>query len=119
MKIVAVNLDRVSRSSILQFMPATTCSSLPDYPRLSDLAAERHPGAVSAANLTCAAIRSPAVDPYASLLQPAALDELGGDHIALDLVRALADDHQRRIAEVALDVVLGRVAIPTMDAHGI
>ena len=34
-------------------------------------------------------------------------DQLAGDHVALDLVGALADDHQRRVAEVALDVELG------------
>src|SRR5450759_3703317 len=44
-------------------------------------------------------------------------DELPDDDVALDLVRALADDHQRRVTEVALDVELGGVAIAAMDAH--
>src|SRR5665811_556569 len=45
------------------------------------------------------------------------LDELPGDDVALDLVRALADDHQRCVAEVALDVELRGVAVSTVDAH--
>src|SRR5450759_975173 len=44
-------------------------------------------------------------------------DELPDDDVALDLVGALADDHQRRVTEVALDVELGGVAIAAMDAH--
>src|SRR5207302_9105313 len=35
------------------------------------------------------------------------LDELAGDERALDLVGALADDHQRRVTVVALDVEPG------------
>ena len=46
-----------------------------------------------------------------------ALEEAAGDHEALDLVGALADDHQRRVAVVALDRELGRVADAAVDAH--
>src|SRR5665647_2464576 len=46
-----------------------------------------------------------------------ALDELSGDDVSLDLVGAFADDHQRRVAEVALDVELRGVAVSTVDAH--
>src|SRR5680860_1880142 len=44
-------------------------------------------------------------------------DELTGDDVALDLVGALADDHQRCVTEVALDVELRGVAVATVDAH--
>src|SRR5665811_474361 len=44
-------------------------------------------------------------------------DELPGDDVALDLVGALADDHQRCVTEVALDVELRGVAVATVDAH--
>ena len=39
-----------------------------------------------------------------SATEAAAGDQLGRDHVALDLVGALADDHQRRVPEVPLDV---------------
>src|SRR5690606_30413947 len=42
-----------------------------------------------------------------------------GDDQALDLVRALADDHERRVAVVALDRQVGRVADAAVDAHGL
>src|SRR4051794_13952319 len=48
-----------------------------------------------------------------------ALEQGPGDHHALDLVGALADDHQRRVSEVALDRQLGGVADPAVDAHGL
>src|SRR5690242_7160820 len=44
-------------------------------------------------------------------------DELTGDGDALDLVRALADAQERRVAVVALDVILGGVAVRAVDAH--
>ena len=50
---------------------------------------------------------------------PAPGHQLRGDHVALDLIGALADDHQRRIAEVAFDVVLGGIAVAAVDAHGV
>ena len=50
---------------------------------------------------------------------PAAGDELPGDHVALDLVGALADDHQRRIAEVAFDIELGGIAVAAVDPDSI
>ena len=50
-----------------------------------------------------------------SNVQPASLDQLLGDDVALDLVGALADDHQRGVAEVPLDVELGGVAVPAVD----
>src|SRR5579875_112506 len=43
-------------------------------------------------------------------------DQLRGDHIALYLVGALADDHQRGVAEVAFDVVLGGIAVAAVDS---
>src|SRR6476661_773963 len=46
-------------------------------------------------------------------------EESTRDDEALDLVRPLADDHQRGVAEVALDGELGRVADPAVDAHGL
>src|SRR5438067_752187 len=49
-------------------------------------------------------------------LDPAALDQLADDDVALDLVGALADDHQGRVAEVALDVELGGVAVAAVHA---
>src|SRR6202044_2572076 len=53
--------------------------------------------------------------PWLGPVQAAALAELGGDDVALDLVGALADDHQGGVAEVALDVVLGGVAVAAVD----
>jgi predicted amidohydrolase len=50
-------------------------------------------------------------------VEAAAFDELRGDDVALDLVGALADDHQRRVTEVALDVVLRGVAVAAVDPH--
>src|SRR5258708_38280729 len=47
----------------------------------------------------------------------AAGDELSGNDVALNLVGALPDDHQRRVAEVALDVVFGRIAVAAVDPH--
>src|SRR5689334_5594079 len=49
--------------------------------------------------------------------QATAGDELGGDDVALDFVGALADDHQRGVAEVSFDVKLGGVAVTAVDAH--
>src|SRR5436190_17237625 len=46
-----------------------------------------------------------------------ARDQLLGDHLAQDLVGALADDHQHRVAVEALDLVLDREAVATEDAH--
>src|SRR5215467_6562774 len=47
--------------------------------------------------------------------EPVAFEEAAGDHEPLDLVRALPDDHQRRVAVVALDRELGRVADPAVN----
>ena len=44
-------------------------------------------------------------------------EEATRDHEALDLVGAFADDHERGVAEVALDGQLGRVADAAVDAH--
>src|SRR5579883_1137975 len=41
-----------------------------------------------------------------------------GDDHALDLVRPLADHHERSITVVALDRKVGRVAHAAVDAHG-
>src|SRR6266851_3309370 len=46
-----------------------------------------------------------------------AFDELPSDDVALDLVGAFTDDHQRRIAEVALHVELCRVPVAPVDPH--
>ena len=46
-----------------------------------------------------------------------AVAELAGDDQLLDLAGALADDHQRRVAVVALDVVLLRVPVAAVDAE--
>src|SRR6202158_3093174 len=43
--------------------------------------------------------------------------ELAGDHGSEDVVGALADRHQRSIPVKPLDLVLGRVAVATVDAH--
>jgi predicted benzoate:H+ symporter BenE len=37
----------------------------------------------------------------------------------LDLVRALADDHERRVAEVAFHVVFSGIAVATVDSDGV
>src|SRR5436190_8746732 len=46
-----------------------------------------------------------------------AADQLLGDHLAQDLVRSLADDHEHRVAVEALDLVLDRQAVAAEDAH--
>ena len=51
--------------------------------------------------------RIPASQLHRAVAETAARDQLLGDDVALDLVRALADDHQRGVPEVALDVELG------------
>src|ERR1700744_5128622 len=43
--------------------------------------------------------------------ETAARDELAGNHIALDLIGTFTDNHQRRIPEIAFDVILGGVAV--------
>src|SRR3954468_14349149 len=50
-----------------------------------------------------------------SAAQAATLDQLTGDDVALDLVGAFTDDHQRGVTEVALHVVLGGVAVAAVD----
>src|SRR3954454_1631161 len=47
------------------------------------------------------------------------LQELLADHHALDLRGALADQQQRRVAVEALDLVLLRVAVATVDAEAV
>src|ERR1700686_3910391 len=44
-------------------------------------------------------------------------DELAGDDGPEDVIGALADRHQGRVAVETLDLVLGRIAISTVDAH--
>src|SRR5699024_6134126 len=61
-------------------------------------------------------ITLPAPTPSRRGSYPIAADELLGDDIHLDLIRSLADDHQRRVAVVALDVVFGGVSVPALDA---
>jgi len=36
-----------------------------------------------------------------------------------DLVRAVADDHERGIAKISLDIELGRVAVSSVDSDGV
>src|ERR1700761_3844565 len=48
-----------------------------------------------------------------------AVDQLAGDHVALDLVGALADDHERRVPEVTLDIKFGRVAVTAENANSV
>src|SRR5579883_2502037 len=55
----------------------------------------------------------------ARTLDPVALQQPAGDHEPLDLVGALADDHERRVAVVALDAELLHVAVAAEDAHGL
>src|SRR5690606_40410789 len=50
---------------------------------------------------------------------PAPGHELADDDVALDLVGAFADDHQRGVAEVAFHVEFGGVAVAAVDAHGV
>src|SRR5688572_33466657 len=45
------------------------------------------------------------------------LDEAARDDDALQFVRTLADREQRRVAVVALDVELLRIAVSAVDAH--
>src|SRR5271166_1225299 len=59
------------------------------------------------------------VGPGDSPSDPAPSDELPGDPVALYLVGALADDHQRRVAKVAFDVVFGGIAVAAVDTHGV
>src|SRR5699024_5594745 len=61
-------------------------------------------------------ITLPAPTPSRSGSYPIAADELFGDDIHLDLIRSLADDHQRRIAVVAFDIVFGGVSVTAVDA---
>ena len=51
--------------------------------------------------------------------ESAARHQLGRDHVALNLIRALADDHQRGVAEIPLDVELGGIPVAAVDAHGV
>src|SRR3954471_5750339 len=53
----------------------------------------------------------------ASALDLVPLEQLLADHHALDLGRALADQEQRGVAVEALDLVLLRVAVATVDAE--
>src|SRR5258708_24501129 len=43
--------------------------------------------------------------------------QLAGNHCSEDVVGALTDRHQRGIPVEALDLVLGRIAVPAVDAH--
>src|ERR1700693_585659 len=92
--------------------PSATVSS----PTSPGSPANSFPGSTCAASPAPFSQRPGISDPStgqskASAIQPAAGDQLRRDHVALDLVGALADDHQRRVPEVALHVVLGRVAV--------
>src|SRR5690606_10364488 len=57
--------------------------------------------------------------PASAGARPGPGQQAPGDDQALDLVRALADDHERRVAVVALDRQVGRVADAAVDAHGL
>src|SRR6188474_946803 len=48
-------------------------------------------------------------------LHRAQAEEIAGDDHALDLARPLADLRELRVAQVAFDLVLGDVAVPTVD----
>src|SRR5690606_40768230 len=52
-----------------------------------------------------------------SSIESAALDELGGDDVALDLVGAVTDDLHRCVPEVPLHVEFGGIAVPAVDPH--
>src|SRR5436190_18899070 len=52
------------------------------------------------------------------LLSRITLQQTSRDHKALDLVRPFADDHERRVAVVALDGELRRIPVTAMDADG-
>src|SRR6185437_1633672 len=60
-----------------------------------------------------------AITGHSTRLKPAARHQLCGDDVALDFVRAFADDHQRGVAEVAFDVVFGGIAVAAVDANRI
>src|ERR1700758_3927514 len=51
--------------------------------------------------------------------EPAAGHQLRGDHVSLDFIGALPDDHQRGVAEVPLDVVFGGIPVAAMDSDGV
>src|SRR3990172_8044743 len=53
------------------------------------------------------------------LFDAVAVDEIAGDDGLQDLVGALADDHERGIAVVALDGELFGVAVAAVNAHGL
>src|SRR5262249_10290556 len=50
---------------------------------------------------------------------PVALEEVARDHETLDLVRTLADDHERGIAIVPLDAELLHVPVASEHPHGL
>src|ERR671914_466843 len=54
-----------------------------------------------------------------SLRELVPVQELAGDDHLLDLAGALADQEERGVAVQALDRVLGRVAIPSVDPEGL
>src|SRR6202012_3112977 len=66
-----------------------------------------------------AATLYPGTDNSHAPSNPAPGYQLSGNDIALNLVGALADDHQWGVAEVALDVVFGGVSVAAVDAHGV
>ena len=90
-------------------MMASKCSAIRMVPRLAERAAviARFVDEVSPATSFRLAdwTSHRGFRPQAGPSDAAARDELGGDHVALDLVGAFADDHQGCVAEVSLDVV--------------
>src|SRR5205814_2105478 len=93
----------------------------PPHPR--ERPAWQWPGRCPSARLAPATAASPRRPPRrafpraGSLCVP--LEQAAGDDETLDLVGALADDHQRRVAVVALDGQLGGVAVAAVHAHGL
>src|SRR6202000_3517911 len=52
-------------------------------------------------------------------LEFASRDQLAGNDIALYLVGPFADDHEGGVAEVALDIVFGGIAVAAVDSDGV
>src|SRR5271157_4926838 len=52
-------------------------------------------------------------------LEPAPRDQLRGNDIALYLVGSFPDDHEWGVAEVALDIVFGGIAVTAVDSDGV
>src|SRR6185312_3580103 len=72
--------------------------------------------ALSGSLIPSASTDKPLISPILAS-EPAAGHQLCGDDVALDFVGAFADDHQRGVAKVALDVVFGGIAVAAVDAN--